>query len=122
MVPKAPLGKTVQHVRDWESPIFIGCDAVSQPFANRVLIQDVDALRPEDLHRGPMVVRGMAEDGAFSVLWFEHDLLLRRDLAEERQAQRLVRAIKCAHGTETVVDREDNVAPLINFVGGAQRT
>lgn len=95
---------------------------MSQPLVHRIPIQDVDALRPEDLHQGPMVVRGMAEEGALSVLWFEQDLLLRRDLAEERQAQRLVRAIKCAQGTETVVDREDNVAPLVNFVGGTQRT
>jgi hypothetical protein len=52
----------------------------------------------------------MAEDGGLSVLWFEHDLLLRRDLAEERQAQRLVRAIQFAHGTEAAVDREDSIS------------
>jgi hypothetical protein len=69
----------------------------SQPSEPQV--HDVEGLSTEALRGGPLVVTGLAEDGQFSVLWFENELFLRRDLKGEHQAFSLVRAIQTARQT-----------------------
>lgn len=73
---------------------------MAAPSLSQPIIHEAEELQVEELRRGPVVVAGMAESGQFSVLWFEKDLLLRRDLSGERKAHSLVRAIEFARGAD----------------------
>jgi hypothetical protein len=66
----------------------------------------VHELSTEALRRGPVIVSGLARASVVSVLWYENDLLLRRDFDDERRAFGLARAIKSAGAHQPRPDGE----------------
>jgi hypothetical protein len=85
--------------------------ATSQP-----PVVDIGDLSAEHLVQGPVIVFGMAEEGRPSVLWFENDLLLRRDVDGLEKARGLADAIKLS-GLRSTTFR--NGAKFIVFADSA---